>query len=218
MHSTLFSATPFMTIEPYTIPEVEAEWGIPAGAGRWQDSTQVATVVPTRAPMAYQAPAAPARRSEGPTNRYAGKCRHCGIWVEAEAGTRANVAGRWLVAHLAGQCPEPADEAEPAAPVAIPEPAALGYYLHAGQVVRVVKAKTSDRRYAKRISYGADGERATWDYVPGLVSQVTEAERLTVEQAAAYGHQHGNCMICGLALTVKKSVERGIGPVCYSKL
>lgn len=231
MSSTLFATVPFMTIAPYTIPEVEAEWGIPAGAGRWQDGTARPTrqvefvergeVVSFKAAVTPVAPApvaAPAKRGE-PANLYPGACRYCGVWVEANGGTRANVGGKWLVAHLAGTCPEPAALAPvaAAAPVAqaVPE---LGYYLHDGQVVRVVKAKTSDRRYAKRISYGTGGGRATWDYVAGLVNRLTADERLTVEQAAAYGHLHGNCMICGLALTVPKSVERGIGPVCFANL
>jgi len=51
----------------------------------------------------------------------------------------------------------------------------------------------------------------------------TAAEALVViaedPEAAVirWGHRSGNCGICGRELTVKESVERGIGPICAAK-
>ena len=45
----------------------------------------------------------------------------------------------------------------------------------------------------------------------------TAASRMTLEQAIAYGHATGNCVVCGAPLSDPKSVERGIGPVCAKK-
>ncbi len=37
------------------------------------------------------------------------------------------------------------------------------------------------------------------------------------EAAARYGHRTGSCSCCGRELTVKASIDRGIGPICATK-
>jgi hypothetical protein len=95
-------------------------------------------------------------------------------------------------------------------------PAALGYYLHEGNVYVVTKSKVSGKVYAKQmVVVGAKGK---WEYVAGMVFKLTASEKLTVARAAELGHLLGCCMICGATLTDPKSVEQGIGPVCMKKL
>lgn len=92
-----------------------------------------------------------------------------------------------------------------------------GYYLQEDTVYKVVKAKHSDRLYAKAL-HSSEYGHASWDYAPGAMNHLRGAHRLTVEQAAAMGTRLGACVVCGKALTDPESVERGIGPVCMTRL
>lgn len=88
-----------------------------------------------------------------------------------------------------------------------------GYFLAGDAVIRVQASKDNPtRRYAKAL------EGTKWVYRPGLIFQVTEADRISLEAAAAHGHRTGQCMICGRTLTVKASIDRGVGPVCWGRL
>jgi hypothetical protein len=42
--------------------------------------------------------------------------------------------------------------------------------------------------------------------------------KLTLEEALQYGPVYGRCMNCGAPLTANLSIERAMGPVCYSRL
>ena len=42
-------------------------------------------------------------------------------------------------------------------------------------------------------------------------------DKLTREQAEAFGQRTGICAMCGAVLTNPESVERGIGPICAGK-
>ena len=61
-------------------------------------------------------------------------------------------------------------------------------------------------------------------YLPvGNVSKDTVAEiqeicKDPMESAVAYGRRTGNCAVCARELTVKESIDRGIGPVCADRL
>jgi ribosomal protein S14 len=74
-------------------------------------------------------------------------------------------------------------------------------------------ASGSGRLYAKRLSEPSGDFR----YVPGAVTGIDPAWRMTVDEAARYGRLYGRCMVCGRALTDEGSIERGIGPICASK-
>jgi hypothetical protein len=94
----------------------------------------------------------------------------------------------------------------------LPEP---GYYLHQGEVVVVVKAKTSDRVYAQSLVLPpkGSGKQARWAYDKGLVMKI-DGPKMTVEEAMEFGKVHEFCAICGKPMTV----SIGIGPVCKKKL
>lgn len=97
-------------------------------------------------------------------------------------------------------------------------PTAAGFYVNDGTVIRVQWNKDKTHTYAKRLDIDPSARKGTWTYAPGVAALLINAVRLTVAEAARLGHAHGVCMICGRELTVVKSVEDGIGPVCIKKL
>lgn len=99
------------------------------------------------------------------------------------------------------------------APAARPSPATEGIYSLNGTIYKVKAAlHGSGRLYA--VAY-RDG---SWEMEPGVVRQLTQADRMTLEAAAAYGHLYGRCVRCQTVLTDEKSIAAGIGPVCATKL
>lgn len=96
-----------------------------------------------------------------------------------------------------------------------------GFYLYEDTVFKVRWNKLNTNMYAVMLSELANpyGEtKAKWVYAEGMMAKLKASMKLTVEQAAALGHQHGYCMICGIELTNPESVARGIGPVCIKKI
>ena len=91
-----------------------------------------------------------------------------------------------------------------------------GYYLDGVTVYVVVANKAGTSTYAKRMVI--TNGKGKWVYAPGVGATLANMVPLTVEAAAALGKAHGTCMICGAELTDPVSVERGIGPICASKL
>lgn len=89
-----------------------------------------------------------------------------------------------------------------------------GFYVNDGIVLRVQFNKTKTATYAKRLDIDPSARKGTWVYAPGVGATLANAQPLTAEEAARLGHAHGVCMMCGRELTVPKSVERGMGPVC----
>lgn len=53
---------------------------------------------------------------------------------------------------------------------------------------------------------------------PGTQSELVEAIYEPGAAAIKYGHQTGNCSICGRRLDNAISVQMGIGPICADKL
>ena len=116
----------------------------------------------------------------------------------------------WLIEQLFAT-PKPA-----AAALSNEKPADLGYYLVDETVYVVVASKTSGKHYAKRMSVVE--ARGRWEYAHGMVYHLAGAHRLTVEEARILGRSLGCCMICGATLTDPESVERGLGPICETRV
>lgn len=96
-------------------------------------------------------------------------------------------------------------------------PLALGYYSYEGDVYVARKSKTTGKTIALKMVFW--GNRGKWLYAKGMQATLAKhATPLSIEQAAALGHLHGACAICGRELTDPKSVEQGIGPVCIKKV
>lgn len=97
-------------------------------------------------------------------------------------------------------------------------PAEEGWYKNAEGYFKVQKAVHGNgRNYAKRLTQQDDGNWA-WEYAPGAVYRLGEADRLTLEEAKAFGQLYGVCCVCGAILTDEKSIAEGIGPVCGGRI
>jgi hypothetical protein len=94
----------------------------------------------------------------------------------------------------------------------------IGLYRAAdGTVYKVQTARQSGHLYAKRLTVFGQGS-ATFEFEQGAIRKLRPQDRMTAEDAAAFGHQFGVCAVCGAALTDPESVERGIGPVCATRV
>lgn len=97
----------------------------------------------------------------------------------------------------------------------------------AGTIYKVQKAvHGSGMLYAKRLvvsdltgdDEGAPARRVTFEYEPGAIKRLRPSDRMTLEDAKAFGALYGTCCVCGRTLTDEKSIEAGIGPVCAGKV
>lgn len=121
------------------------------------------------------------------------------------------------------------------APVALPEQYAKpttsvtepGMYRTAdGTIYKVQAAKESGNLYAKRLDVIGGkrlvetGEKVHFDfeYAPGAVRDLRADERMTLDEAKAFGVEYGICCVCGLRLKDADSVAAGIGPVCMKRV
>lgn len=96
---------------------------------------------------------------------------------------------------------------------AAPKVTQPGFYELNGNIYKVKQGR-SGRLYALLVT--EDDTRGT--FASGIVFQLTEDMKLTEERAAAFGKATGQCLICNRTLTVQESIDRGIGPVCASKM
>lgn len=85
-----------------------------------------------------------------------------------------------------------------------------GLYHHEDGVARV-KTTKNGRTVAGYLVAGR------FSYQKGLVYKIDPTKKVTESEAAAYGHETGNCMCCGRTLTNPASIALGIGPICRDK-
>lgn len=84
------------------------------------------------------------------------------------------------------------------------------------EVRKVQVAKNgSGRKYGKVL----DADTGRWDYAGqrGLRG-LSDDTLMTREQAERFGALYGMCGVCGATLTDEDSIERGIGPVCATRV
>lgn len=160
-------------------------------------------------------------RPEARTNRYAGRCRNCSAWVEAEAGLLVGKPGAWAVEHRAGECVEAQPEPTPtprAERVETPE----GMHRTAdGTIYKAQRSRESGNVYAKRlVVVERDGAPAdvSFVYERGAVSKLSAETLMSLEDAKAFGALYGTCCVCGATLTDETSIALGIGPVCGARM
>lgn len=55
------------------------------------------------------------------------------------------------------------------------------------------------------------------DATPEVTAALVALAADPLAEAVAYGRRTGNCAACGRELTVKESIDRGIGPICFEK-
>lgn len=102
----------------------------------------------------------------------------------------------------------------------------IGMYTSGDDIFKVQKSRTSGHLYAKRLVV-IGGKRLVdadesvvnfeFEYAPGAVRDLRDSDRMTREQAAAFGLRFGICCVCGKTLTDAESVKNGIGPVCIKQ-
>lgn len=96
----------------------------------------------------------------------------------------------------------------------------VGMYRTAdGTIYRVHESRETGRKYAKRMVWDMLTEsKPRFDYDRGAIYTLTADDRMTTEQARAWGVETGVCCVCGAFLTDSRSVARGIGPICEGKV
>lgn len=140
-------------------------------------------------------------------------------------GSKAS-ASRYIEALLASPRPQaqPAATAasSTAAAPAAATPTEVGMYRKGEDIYRV-KESEAGRLYAMKLTAisgqrlrDADEAVVRWTFVyeRGAIHQLTAADKLTLEEAKAWGIRTGTCCVCARLLTDAKSVLAGIGPVC----
>ncbi len=89
-----------------------------------------------------------------------------------------------------------------------------GMYRNAeGDIFRVQKSRQSGNLYAKKLDIFDGG----FLYVQGAMRFIKPSDKMTLDEAKAFGVQFGICCWCGATLTDPVSVEQGIGPVCVKR-
>lgn len=122
-----------------------------------------------------------------------------------------------------------ADEADVPVALKTGQDLDLGMYQTADAVYKVKFNKAGTQKYAEKllITMGKDGApKGKFLYAYGMMAKLTSADKMDEAAAKAfhdatkkkYGQDYGFCCVCGKLLTVKKSIDAGIGPVCSSKL
>ncbi len=110
-----------------------------------------------------------------------------------------------------------APKAAPVARVALED----GMYKLGETIYKVQHAvHGSGKQYAKVLVIHGEAPEALveFEYAPGAISKLSAADRMTLEEAKAFGALYGTCCVCGRTLTDEKSIEAGIGPVCAERM
>jgi hypothetical protein len=98
-----------------------------------------------------------------------------------------------------------------------------GMYRHDGEIFKVQRGRESGNLYAKRLveiggkRLADEDERDVhfeFQYAAGAIRMLTADERMTLDEARAFGIRFGVCCVCGASLKDADSVRNGIGPVC----
>lgn len=90
------------------------------------------------------------------------------------------------------------------------------------QIVSFLSGPLNTRDYT-RFAFARDGDLQVWSRFKANADAnlAVEAYRVLcgdpLGAARAYGMESGRCGLCGKVLTVPKSIEAGIGPVCASE-
>lgn len=101
------------------------------------------------------------------------------------------------------------------------------YRTAAGDIFKVQASRDdATRLYAKqltpiggqRLTETDDTVRFEFAYVAGAIKSLTPADRMSLDDAKAFGIRYGVCCVCGAPLKDATSVARGIGPVCITKV
>jgi hypothetical protein len=115
-----------------------------------------------------------------------------------------------------GFVPElPAAEVVPAGRYAVATEAGATNALAFYKVDRPTEGKWAGKVFVKLV-VSDEEQRLSFAATKAVLAKIAE---VGAEQAsAAYGHEIGECGVCGRTLTNDESRERGIGPICADKM
>jgi hypothetical protein len=150
-------------------------------------------------------------------NKFGKDCKFCKNPVAANEGHAALVVGSWITvcAQCASETPQVRSERlaavpAPIVPAKIAAPQVGVYTDPAGGLVKVYNG--SYKLQGKR----NDGQGWKWTGNKDFTVAIPE-NKITAEEAAAFGHENDECVFCGLALNDPRSTETGYGPICAKK-
>jgi hypothetical protein len=83
-----------------------------------------------------------------------------------------------------------------------------GIYFAGDLYYKVVPNQTETRLYAKVWS------NDEWHFAKGAIYALYADQRVTAEQAAAFGRVTSKCVFCSRLLTDERSIEVGYGKIC----
>ncbi len=132
------------------------------------------------------------------------RCAHCKDRHETVAEVRTCAQAKTTVAVLTRT------------PVTEP-----GMYRRNGDVFQVVWNQSNTRLYAKLyVPTYVSGKlhKFEFTYDKGAIFTLDAVDRMTIEEVAQLGKSTGFCWVCHRKLTVQKSIEAGIGPVCVKRV
>lgn len=92
-----------------------------------------------------------------------------------------------------------------------------GIYRNSGGIHRVYKGRTSGRMLAKLL-VGSSEEGWHFEYEGAAYRFVKAIDRMSLEEAKAFGADFGTCCVCAATLTDPESIRKGIGPICEGKV
>lgn len=75
-------------------------------------------------------------------------------------------------------------------------------------------AKALTRIGGQRLTETDETVRFEFTYAPGAVYRLRASDRLSLDDAKAFGIRYGVCCVCGRTLKDASSVAAGIGPIC----
>lgn len=184
------------------------------------------------APVVVVAPVAPAAPAAAPIANAASD-KQCAFIAKlaAERGTVVATAkltkagaSRWIDELLRMPKVATAKVAEPGVVARVTE---CGMYRNtAGDLFKVQQSATTGGLYAKKLQ-PIGGQRLTeidtvvgfeFVYAPGAMRELVATDRLSLEDAKAFGIKYGVCCVCGRTLKDATSVAAGIGPICATKV
>jgi hypothetical protein len=89
----------------------------------------------------------------------------------------------------------------------------VGIYLVVDSYYKVQLNRDKTRLYAKKGVMDEQG-KWHWEYDRGAIYGIKASDKITAEEAKAFGDVHSNCINCFRDLTHPESVRRGYGPIC----
>jgi hypothetical protein len=85
-----------------------------------------------------------------------------------------------------------------------------GMYRKGDEIFRVQRSLESGNLYAKKL----DVVEMKFIFASGAIRTIKSSDKMTLDEAKAFGVETGFCCVCAKFLTDPKSVANGIGPVC----